>query len=494
MLLPIGHENMSARRWPVITLALIVINVVVFLCTFQSLDEQAPHLREVRVHILLLAAMHPELTMPPASQQLVDDFQKRNPSVWKQAKDPNRDLADAWDARVRLIEEPQKLQEEMDSLTSQYAQMEGSSVLERYAFVPAHPAPLSYVTANFLHGGWLHLIGNMWFLWLAGFVLEDKWGRVTYTVFYFLAGAAALQFYAWTNPASIGPALGASGAVAALMGAFLVRFPKMKIEMMWLFRFRSYRFKAEAYWLLPLWLLTEVFYGALFGSSSGVAHWAHVGGFVFGAVIATALHLSGLEHKANTAIEDKLTWKADPEITQATDLIEKGQTDAAIDLLKAVLAKKPDSLDACALLQQTYWRKQDLAAFQEATSSLCALHLKAREPEQAWQLYEEFLNTGGGKMPAATWLELCRSAENQKLFERAVDEYKKLAAAYPSDKQCLVAQIAAGRICLKQLGRPQDALRFFEAASASPVPHLDWEQTIASGIRDAKAAGSPVHP
>jgi tetratricopeptide (TPR) repeat protein len=88
---------------------------------------------------------------------------------------------------------------------------------------------------------------------------------------------------------------------------------------------------------------------------------------------------------------------------------------------------------------------------------------------------------------------LCRCAENQKLFERAVDEYKKLAAAYPSDKQCLVAQIAAGRICLKQLGRPQDALRFFEAASASPVPHLDWEQTIAAGIRDAKAAGSPVH-
>jgi hypothetical protein len=84
MLLPIGHENMSARRWPVITLALIVINVVVFLCTFQSLDEQAPHLREVRVHILLLAAMHPELAMPPASQQLVDDFQKRNPSIWKQ--------------------------------------------------------------------------------------------------------------------------------------------------------------------------------------------------------------------------------------------------------------------------------------------------------------------------------------------------------------------------------------------------------------------------
>src|SRR5262245_65045958 len=105
MLLPIKHENMSARRWPVVTLALITINVVLFLHTFQSLDDQAsPKLKEVKVHILLLAAMHPELAMPPESQKLVADFQKRNPGVWKQAKDQNREIADGWDARIRLTE------------------------------------------------------------------------------------------------------------------------------------------------------------------------------------------------------------------------------------------------------------------------------------------------------------------------------------------------------------------------------------------------------
>ena len=493
MLIPIGHENMSARRWPVVTLTLIAINVIVFLLTFQSLNNQAPQLKQTRVHILLLAAMHPELTVPLPARELVDDFQKRNPSVWKQVQNPNRELVDAWDAKFRLVEEPQKLQEEMDSLASQYAQLIGSSLLEHYGFVPAHPAPISYVTANFLHGGWLHLIGNMWFLWLAGFVLEDKWGRLTYTIFYFLAGAAALQFYAWTSPGSMGPALGASGAVAALMGAFLVRFPKMKIKMMWFILFRPHRFMAAAYWLLPLWLLVEVFYGTLFGSATGVAHWAHVGGFVFGAVIATILNLSGMENKANAAIEDKIAWKADPEIDQATDLIDKGQLDAAIDLLKNALVNKPDSMDARALLQQTYLRKQDMPSFHEATAGLCALYLKAREPEPAWQLYQEFVNSGGGKMPAPIWLDLCRSAENRKSFDRAFDEYQKLAAAFPGSKECLLAQIAAGRISLRQLGRPQDALRFFESASASPVPHLDWEQTLAAGIRDAKAALSPVH-
>src|SRR5581483_9868004 len=187
------------------------------------------------------------------------------------------------------------------------------SIAERYAFIPAHPKAIAYLTANFLHGGWLHLIGNMWFLWLAGFVLEDAWGRPLYAAVYLLAGAAALQIHAWANAGSTVPTLGASGAVAALMGAFLVRFPKMKIEMLWLFGFfRSYRFKAPAYALLPLWLLTEVFYGALFGQASGVAHWAHVGGFVFGALAALGVRYSGLEHKASQQIEAELTVASDP--------------------------------------------------------------------------------------------------------------------------------------------------------------------------------------
>src|ERR1700753_3652808 len=101
MLIPIGHENMSARRWPVVTLALIAINVIVFLLTFQTLDNQSAQLRVTRVHIILLAALHPELTMPLPAQQLVDDFQKRNPTVWEQVQDPRRRIMDAWEAKIR---------------------------------------------------------------------------------------------------------------------------------------------------------------------------------------------------------------------------------------------------------------------------------------------------------------------------------------------------------------------------------------------------------
>src|SRR5258708_7524328 len=121
------------------------------------------------------------------------------------------------------------------------------------------------------------------------------------------------------------------------------------------------------------------------------------------------------------------------------------------------------------------------------------MDLKGREPDEGWQDYEHFLNSGGGNMPAATWFDLCRVLENQKNFERALSEYEKLAAAYPSDRQSLMAQMGAGRICAKQLNRPQDALKFYQAASASAVPHLDWEQAIEAGIREAKAAVAPAH-
>lgn len=488
MLIPIKHENMAARRWPVVTLALIAINTVVFLFTFSAMNDEAPELGEVKSHILILAALHPELTLKPESQRLVDGFKQSHAAQWKHVQDPYRDIIDAYDARIKMMEDTSKLQGEADSLNQQLVQLSATSITEHYAFVPAHPSPISYLTANFLHGGILHLVGNMWFLWLAGFVLEDLWGRWLYSAFYLVAGAAALQFYGWTNAGSITPTLGASGAVAALMGAFLVRLPKMKIEMAWLFWFRIYRFWAPAYWLLPLWLFGEIFYGTLFGSMSGVAHWAHVGGFLFGAVAAVAIQHSGLEQKANKAIEEKLGWSNDPELELASSNMEHGQLADAIAHLNVYISKKPNSVDAWNMLRQIYTRQNDTKSYLDATVKSCALHLRTHEVEAAFQDYADFVDNGGGKMPAPTWLELCKGAEEKQEFERALTEYQQLAAAYPAERQALTAQLSAARLCLKRLGRPADALALYQAAAASPIPHLDWEQHIQSGIKEAKNA------
>jgi membrane associated rhomboid family serine protease len=484
---------MSARRWPVITVGLIALNTLIFLATLGTLQQESPELNHAKAHILLLAAQHPELKLADNEQKLVDDFRASYPAEWARSQSSTLDIVDPWDAQMRMIDNPARLQSMMDDLADQYGKLSAAAIGEQYAFVPAHPNPISYLTANFLHGGWLHLIGNMWFLWLAGFVLEDVWGRWLYTAFYLVAGAAALQIHAWANTGSIIPTLGASGAVAALMGAFLVRFPKMKIEMLWLFGFgRTYRFQSPAYWLLPLWLLAEVFYGTIFGATSSVAHWAHVGGFVFGALAALAIQHSGLERSINRGIEEKTGYAEGKSIEEAQDHLAHGRLNEAFTAAHTLLATAPDSVEALAILRDLHWRRGETAEQHDAILKLCAAHIKSNDIPAALVDYDALQGSTSETLPPSLLFDLARGLESHELFDRAFEEYEKFLAAYPAERQSLPAQLAAARLCLKKLNRPADALRFYQAADRSPIPHLDWDSAIQSGIREATTAlGKP---
>jgi len=487
VLIPIQHENMSARRWPIVTLALILVNLAIFASTHRVVDDQDSRLWEVREHILILAATHPSLLVAPDARAFVTGIQSQFPDEWAEMQNPNSDAVDDWHARIRQIDDPAALQAEMDSLGAQYSQLTALSITERYAFVPANPRPITYLTSTFLHANWWHVLGNMWFLWLAGFVLEDAWGRPLYLLVYLAAGAMACQFDAWASPGSVVHSVGASGAVAGLMGAFLVGFPKMRIRLMWLFDlglFPYCRFWIRAYWLLPFWVLMEINSGM--GPRDGIGHWAHVGGFLFGALVAVGLRYSGLEQKMDLAIEQKVSWTPDAEIVRANHLTETDKLDDAAEILRQYLATNPDSFAAWNLLRAVYWRASNIPAYRDATGKLCELHLRAKELEAAWQDYEDFLNAGGASMPPTVWLRLCRMPEELKDYERAVREYEKLSAAHPCERQSLEAQMSAARLCLKRLNRPHDALRFYEAVSISPVPHLDLEQDLESGIRESR--------
>jgi len=177
---------------------------------------------------------------------------------------------------------------------------------------------------------------------------------------------------------------------------------------------------------------------------------------------------------------------------QATEKLDQGNLDEAISILQTHVANNPASIDACTLLSQLYWRKNDIPKYHEAMIKLCQMHLKAQDADAAWEDFGQYLNSGGQRMPPSTWLELCRSAEGQQNFERAVDEYDKLARAYPAERQSLLALMAAGRLSLNKLKRPAEALRFFKAAADSPVPHLDWEANIKAGIMEAQKSLSAV--
>jgi len=167
MLIPIGHENLRGRRWPYISIAIIALNVLAFLGTHWTIEVQSAETGEVESHILMMAGAHPDLKMTTEAQRFVDGFMQSNPKVAASLRSGNREVEDAWDARMRLVEDPAALQSEMDGLCQQYSEKVEGSLLHNYGYVPAAPHAASYLTSMFLHGGWMHLIFNMWFLWLA---------------------------------------------------------------------------------------------------------------------------------------------------------------------------------------------------------------------------------------------------------------------------------------------------------------------------------------
>lgn len=141
MLVPLRHENMRSRRWPVITIGLIALNVLVFFGTHWSMEQGSQEFAVVRAHILMLAAYHPNVRMQPEVEKFVTEFSEHNPQLWQQTKSPYRALEDAWDAKTRLME-PEQAQVVMDSLGEQYRTMQSASILEKYAFIPAHPTAI----------------------------------------------------------------------------------------------------------------------------------------------------------------------------------------------------------------------------------------------------------------------------------------------------------------------------------------------------------------
>ena len=137
----------------------------------------------------------------------------------------------------------------------------------------------------FLHGGWFHLIGNMWFLWVFGNNVEDSMGHGRYLLFYILCGLAAATAQTFASPASPVPMVGASGAISGIMGAYIVLYPRVRVHMLVILVIFVTRIVVPAYVMLGYWFLIQIVGGSLAREAGGVAFWAHAGGFLAGAVL-----------------------------------------------------------------------------------------------------------------------------------------------------------------------------------------------------------------
>jgi membrane associated rhomboid family serine protease len=153
------------------------------------------------------------------------------------------------------------------------------------------PSSLTLITSMFLHGGLMHLIGNMVFLWVLGDNVEDALGHVRYLVFYVVAGVAAALSHAALEPTSQVPMIGASGAISGVMGAYLVLHPHARIATL-VFRFVTH---LPAFVVLGLWIAFQIFNAAMAEpGKGGVAWYAHMGGFIAGAILIVPMRLRGV--------------------------------------------------------------------------------------------------------------------------------------------------------------------------------------------------------
>jgi membrane associated rhomboid family serine protease len=236
-MIPIG-DRLRTRRYPYVNIALITINFLVFLYQILAIDNT------------------PRLFAPSELDQFFMD----------------------WGATPACVRNSLGMQPDVPQQALQL-------------FCPAGDAALlTPLTAMFIHGGWLHIIGNMLFLWVFGDNVEDRLGHIPYLIFYLAGGLAASAAHTFMNPNDLIPAVGASGAIAAVLGAYLVLFPRATITVLfpWLLFWTAY---VPAAFLIVMWFFMQVLSGVaaigdVTGGGGGIAWWAHIGGFVFGLVVA----------------------------------------------------------------------------------------------------------------------------------------------------------------------------------------------------------------
>lgn len=162
--------------------------------------------------------------------------------------------------------------------------------IQQYGLVPDQLRPITFITSMFLHGGWLHIIGNMWFLWVFGSHIEDALGSGKFLIFYLMSGVISAMVQFGVNLGSPVPTIGASGAIAGVMGAFLILYPRVRVvTLIFVFVFFT-TVELPAAFMLIYWFGLQLLSGL--GSMSsitqaqGIAWFAHVGGFVAGALLA----------------------------------------------------------------------------------------------------------------------------------------------------------------------------------------------------------------
>jgi membrane associated rhomboid family serine protease len=292
MLLPIGHEETTVRRMPWVTLTIIGVSVVAFILTAiapSGEDRFAFSERQAVGYFL----DHPYLEL---------DERLKDYTYYSLRQQRNRqDIAQPDDADELHLQ-----QRELDALVEAFDEVRNSTPYYRWGLVPTDQRAAAWLTHMMMHVGLLHLFGNLFIFYLAGPPLEGAWGHFPFAVFYVVAGLVAAFFFIAGYPDVDEPLIGASGAIAGVMGAFAVRYWKTRITFFYFFFFfKIYTgtFTAPAGLMLGLWVLAQIAFASGWWAFMGMADMgeiafeAHIAGFIFGAGVAFFVRRFALEER-----------------------------------------------------------------------------------------------------------------------------------------------------------------------------------------------------
>jgi membrane associated rhomboid family serine protease len=459
LLLPLQHEGLTVRRFPLVTLSIFLACGAIWAWTLKVESRVDLERRAIAREAAEILAVQPDLN---PSESLILALSSDGAARWTLQKSTIPNLRPSEEATLRL----ERLEEQLQVVNR-------TDVRARLSYgAPTRSQPLRALTSIFTHGSWAHLLFNLWFLWVSGIALEDRLGRVVFSFLYLSAGLFAAWMHSVMSPV---PSIGASGAIAGCMGLFAVLLPLERIRMGFggllpfpieLFGSRGLgvtiwrlppialgfiTFFAPAIVLSGLWIVGELIEEFFGSGSSGVARWAHIGGYVYGAFAGLVLRLSGLNERLQGRVQ-KLSYHARDlaELRGECQQLGPGQEPLAMKLLSALreLRARKDS---------------DFIGIEELMSALCT-HLPTKESivvlsqllrerlsqrMEAFSVYERArglnLHT---KLPAGLRLRLAQSLdESQGPHVLAI--LQELTSALPSSAMSIQAWLAQAEVLLR---------------------------------------------
>jgi membrane associated rhomboid family serine protease len=402
MIIPISHESSKVRRLPWISFFLMGVCLLIHIVISVQIVTTAEELEKNAKELVNYYIQHPYLKIDTETKQLLFGESRQ----------------------IRLFQEEE--QDKLNQLAQKLKDTLNDVPYRKYGYIPAKKNLVGLVTYMFIHGGWLHLLGNLLLLYLTGPFIEDVWGRPIFAVFYVIAGIFSGFMFSLYSPNFTGPLIGASGAIAGLMGAFLIRYWRTKIKFWFFFFIIHGTFKAPAWLMLPIWLALEIFSANSIDSvnaeGGGVAHWAHIWGFLFGVVMAALMKRFKIEETyVHPKIESQVHFVDEgyKAFEEAKLKIDGGNTEEAYALLLGAARKSPMNRDVV----ESLWNQgKELGKEKEAAEFFTRLIESEVRRDQMDVAFVHFMELRE-KVPQASISMTCKFMLMKYLTER--QDYKE---------------------------------------------------------------------